>query len=601
MPGSNVLLAILPEIAPAETVDRLDSFHQNQTQPEFTMSLSFRFGICFVFIAVFLVGVTSITRAQEDGDNLRKLQFQAVELNQASWGHWGHRAGVYSTWTNHSNRLIPVYGFGISLASVKGKNSLYRDAKKIESLYGHLPEGTHNPNARYFDQSDIYRLNKKALASGKKNIILMVFDGMDWQTTQAAAIYRDKKVGYTKGRGKGLAFQDYQNGNPQFGFCVTSPHNGDTQTDVNAQVISVPGSENLGGYSFEFGGSFPWETPADPRYLLNQRTTLKHAFTDSASSATSLNAGIKTFNAAINIDPQGNRVTTLAHEMQKDGYAIGVVTNVPISHATPAAVYSHNVTRNDYQDLTRDLLGVHSISHREDPMPGVDVLIGCGWGEMKEDDRDKQGANFVPGNKYLADEDLKKINRDNGGKYVVVQRQPSTIGSETLRAAAEQAASESQRLFGFFGGPGGHLPYRTADGNYDPTRGVSTAERYSKEELSENPTLAQMTSAALTVLQKNPKGFYLMVEAGDVDWANHNNNIDDSIGAVFCGEEAFTAITQWVEANSSWDETCLIVTADHGHMFVLDDPRGLTGELKPLEETEFLSRREAYQKKKNEN
>ena len=62
-----------------------------------------------------------------------------------------------------------------------------------------------------------------------------------------------------------------------------------------------------------------------------------------------------------------------------------------------------------------------------------------------------------------------------------------------------------------------------------------------------------------------------MVESGDVDWANHNNNIDDSIGAVFSGDKAFDAITNWVQKNSNWEETILIVTADHGHMMTVVD------------------------------
>jgi len=84
-----------------------------------------------------------------------------------------------------------------------------------------------------------------------------------------------------------------------------------------------------------------------------------------------------------------------------------------------------------------------------------------------------------------------------------------------------------------------------------------------------------MATAALDVLGANEKGFWLMVEAGDVDWANHNNNIDDAIGAVFSGDAAFDAITTWVEKNSSWDDTLLIVTADHGHMMTLDEPEKL--------------------------
>ena len=66
-----------------------------------------------------------------------------------------------------------------------------------------------------------------------------------------------------------------------------------------------------------------------------------------------------------------------------------------------------------------------------------------------------------------------------------------------------------------------------------------------------------------------------MVEAGDVDWANHDDNIDNSIGAVNSGDRAVKAITEWVEANSKWDESLLIVTADHGHMLNLVKPEML--------------------------
>ena len=227
-------------------------------------------------------------------------------------------------------------------------------------------------------------------------------------------------------------------------------------------------------------------------------------------------------------------------------------------------------------------------------------MIGCGWGENSDDDRAKQGQNYVPGNKYLAKGDLQKINLETGGKYVVAKRQAGKKGAEVLNAAAQVAAEGNHRLFGFFGTSGGHLPYQTADGNYDPTRGISRADRYKPEDISENPTLAEMTSSAFSVLEKNDKGFYLMIESGDVDWANHNNNIDDSIGAVFSGEAAFKVVTDWVDKNSNWDETCLILTADHGHMFVLDDPRALTGELKPLDKATFDSKVAVVREKKEE-
>ena len=200
----------------------------------------------------------------------------------------------------------------------------------------------------------------------------------------------------------------------------------------------------------------------------------------------------------------------------------------------------------------------------------------------------------MPGRKYIADNDLKTINCKHGGKYVVARRTQDRDGAEVLNEAAAEAIKNDHRLFGFFGVKDGHLPYQTADGDFDPTRGNSKADKYSKADISENPTLAQMATAALTVLEKNELGFYLMVEAGDVDWANHQNNIDNSIGAVFSGDDAFKAIVQWVEENSSWEETQLVVTADHGHLFFMDDVNAFNGKLKPLPAAEFKVLRDKH-------
>ncbi len=107
---------------------------------------------------------------------------------------------------------------------MRGKNSLYRDEEKIKKLYGRVPEGTHNPQAEYFDQTDVFRLQEQAVAAGKKKIILMVYDGMDWQTTWAAASYKAGKVKYRDGRGTGLWFQDYKGAPTDFGYFVTAPY-----------------------------------------------------------------------------------------------------------------------------------------------------------------------------------------------------------------------------------------------------------------------------------------------------------------------------------------------------------------------------------------
>jgi alkaline phosphatase len=517
-------------------------------------------------------------------DFLRDYQFQAVDSGECEWCHWGDRQGKFSNWTTHSNRLVPIYTWGIKLDRFEKSNSCYRDEKKLKEIYGRLPDETLNPKADYFDQTDIFRLQQQAIEEGRKNIIVIIFDGMDWQTTQAAAVYQEGRIAYKRGRGTGLAFLDYRRRSSDYGYFVSSPHNNDSKTDVNAQAVTVQGKRG-GGYSAAFGGNRPWSRPADPSYLIGKRKSLPHGYTDSAASATSMFSGIKTYNSSVNVSPDGKQVESIARQLQKQGMAIGVVSSVPISHATPASAYGNNVTRNDYQDLSRDLLGLKSVSHPKKPLPGVDVLIGCGITETKDDDRTKQGNNFVPGNKYLTAKNLKAIDVQNGGRYQVAQRTEGQVGRRALLNAAQRAADNGERLFGFYG-QGGHLPYRTADGKYDPTRGVSRAERYTSGDLIENPTLADMAEAALTVLEKNKDGFWLMIEAGEVDWANHNNNVDNSIGAVVSGDRAFQKVVQWVEENSDWSETAVILTADHGHLLFVDDLEALAGsrlESKPIQ------------------
>lgn len=518
--------------------------------------------------------VAALSGAVLAEDAVRLLQETAVRERSASWGHWGPNPSTYSSWTTHSNRLIPLYSFGIDLASVAGKNSVYRDEAKIRQLYGFLPDGTLNAEADYFDQTDVYRLQMQAAAAGKRCIVLFVFDGMDWTTTWAAATYKGGRVAYREGRGTGLNFQDYRGAPTDYGYFVTSPHNDGTNTDVNGQKLTNPGGDIRGGYSARIGGSFPWSTSTDTEYLIGKGREVKHAYPDSAATATALNSGTKTYNDSINVDPFGRQVETVSRRLQQQGFAVGVVTSVQISHATPACAYANNVHRNDYQDISRDLLGLPSVAHAT-PLPGVDVLLGAGWGENKDKDG-AQGDNYVPGNNFLADTDRQRVDARNGGQYRVVERTAGKKGQELLAECASEAIAQKQRLLGVFGVAGGHLPYATADGGYDPAPSVkAVAETYSTADREENPLLAQMATTALDVLKARSDRMWLMVEAGDVDWANHSNNIDNSIGAVLTGDDAFLAVARWIEKNIGWDQAAVLVTADHGHYLVLDRPEEL--------------------------
>lgn len=517
------------------------------------------------------------------GDQVHDLQAQAIYAGRSDFGHWGTDPENYKDWASHSNRLIPIYTFGtlgagqgVDLTSYTNENSPYRDEPALRRIYGRVPTFTLNPQAIYCDQTNLYDLQQAAAASGKKHIFLVVFDGMDWQTTWAAAIVKSGKVAYTSGRGTGLHFQDYTaNGTTQYGWMVTAPHNAGTNVDVDAQTVKNPGGEMFGGFDASSGGDTPWAIAPDFGYPISKPANKErlHAYTDSSCSASNMTAGIKSYNNAVNVDPTGMPLTTLAHQLQEQGWGVGVVSSVPISHATPAAAYAHNVHRDDYQDLTRDLLGLPSISHPQMPLPGMDVVIGGGYGEERDQDKGG-GKNFVPGNVYLTAADLQTIDVRNGGKYVTSVRTSGANGHQALLQAADQAAEKHSRLLGFYGvGKNkGHLPFQTANGDYQPAPGRSgKAEAYTQADLEENPTLAEMTQAALKVLETHEK-FWLLMEPGDVDWANHDNNIDNSIGAVFSGDDAVRTITDWVEQHSNWQDSLLIVTADHGHYLHITHP-----------------------------
>jgi alkaline phosphatase len=551
-------------------------------------------------------------RQTEQPDRLKELQaayIACADRKMARAYHFGSQGpgNVFSNHTSHSNRLVPVYVFGqkAKLASVTGTNSRYRNPEKIKELYGLLPQNTLNSQAVYADQSDLYQVQKEAIARGAKHLFIVWFDGLDWPTTQAAAIVKTGKI-YGEGKGSGLLFQDYDaGGTAQYGFVVTSPTHDQNRPDLDAQTVAIPPQSVGGGYDARIAGPNPWSlgplgqkargylkgqlADAHDRRAVNAVGAALHAFTDSSQSAAELVSGIKSYNNGINVTDDGQLITTLFHELQDRGWKVGTVTSVPFDHASPAAVYAQNVHRDDYQDIGRAMLGRPGIIQqaRRAPLhPGLDVVVGTGLGiATNARSLAAQGRNGVAGNLYITDADLAAVDIRNGGKYVVVHTESAVNGGKSLKDAASAAAREGTRLLGFFGREGlDHLPYQTADGRYDPVPSLdmhgkpSPAEIYTSADRIEQPTLAQMTEAALTVLGAHPgQPFALFIEAGDVDFALHGNNLDNTIGAIYSGEEALRAVIRWVESRSNWDESVVIVSSDHGHYLVVDDPQALAG------------------------
>ncbi len=575
--GSSFLVKILFFTSASTHATFLRLTNPPSTNPPSPMSRAL--SIAFLFLCLPISALPAQEKLSEDLsapvkkslDWMREMQSDAVRDQKSDWAHWGNQPDRFSTWLSHSNRMIPLYTFGITLDGLREEGSAYADAARLKDIYASVPNATVNPSATYFDQTDVYRLQKMAIEAGFTNIIMVVFDGMDWQTTRAAASYARQRNAYTSGRGTGLSIQDDRSMPTDFGLIVTSAQSDGAKYDVNSQTLRSDPEDTTGGFDTTRGGDAPWNEKPGLAYLMGLDRERPHTVTDSAASATSLFSGIKTYNGSINVAIDGSQVAPLAQTLQADNdFMIGVVSSVPVSHATPASAYANNVTRKDYQDISRDLVGLPSSAHRSNPLPGVDVLIGGGWGEGEKKDTG-QGDNFATGNTYFHEDDMRRVDIEHGGKYVVAKRTKGQPGRELLMQSAQKAAEDGSRLIGFFGVKGGHLPFRTADGNFDPTFDAKGTEKYSQADIDENPTLADMAEAALMVLEKSVNGFWLLVEAGDVDWANHANNLDSSIGAVHSGDAAFRSVMKWIHDNDAADHTAVIVTSDHGHYLVIDD------------------------------
>ncbi len=313
--------------------------------------------------------------------------------------------------------------------------------------------------------------------------------------------------------------------------------------------------------TYPAGGSY------DPAQAWNNHDYILNGPTDSAAAATALFTGVKTANGRISVSSDGSqRLFSIGDKDRSLKKALGAVTSVNLSDATPGAWYAHNASRtNGYAIADEGFWGSPNTTGSPgspyygggfgSSLPPVDVLIGGGHPAWEN------GDTFV--NTTQRD----KLAAENGqpGAFNYVERiSGSPDGGQRLLDAAGQP--EVTRLAGLFGGPAGDLEYALADGS-----GANPEE----------PTLAEMTEAALTVLSRNPNGFTLLVEGGAIDHASHSNIMDRMVGEMEGFNAAVQAIIDWVNDpnnDSDWSNTLVIVTADHETGYLTAGPNNFSNE-----------------------
>lgn len=302
-------------------------------------------------------------------------------------------------------------------------------------------------------------------------------------------------------------------------------------------------------------GDTVYSSGYNPRAASRDHTYVRRDYTDSGAAGTALSTGRKVFGGSIGIGVMGDTLLHISQAAKALGKSAGVVASVPFSHATPASFCAHNHSRQNYEAIARYML----FNTR------LDVIMGTG-----NPDYDNNGSPSEQDAKYVGGSAVWDfLNNDKEGTVLFINdkeyRVMDASGDGTAdpwtliqdRQAFQQLPLDETppRVLG--------VPrvYATLQQGRDTVPG-STAP-FDTPLNKTVPTLEEMTISALHVLGQNPEGFFVMIEGGAVDWASHRNQSDRMIEEQIDFNHSVEAAVQWVEENSSFEETLIIVTSDH--------------------------------------
>jgi alkaline phosphatase len=365
-------------------------------------------------------------------------------------------------------------------------------------------------------QSSITELEQKRRVSEKiqnqlgaaKNIILFVGDGMSLTTVTASRIFEGQREGLL-GEENNLSFDKF----PFSGLAKTYA--------VDSQVA------------------------------------------DSANTMTAMMSGVKTDRGIVGISEDvvrgqcetqaGNELISALDLAELAGLSTGIVTTTRVTHATPAATYAKSAERDwedpsempqsaidgGCKDIADQFVAYEANLNKRYPgakTDGIEVVMGGGL------------RHFLPNNESNPAEESMG-NRPDGRNLVDEWKTINPKGVYLDSRADFDATNfeEATQVLGLFSAS--HMRF----------------EANRKHNGYKQPSLSEMTANAIMVLQKNTKGFFLMVEAGRIDHAHHTSNAYNALSDTV---ELSNAVDVAMQATNS-DDTLVIVTADHGHVFTM--------------------------------
>ena len=219
--------------------------------------------------------------------------------------------------------------------------------------------------------------------------------------------------------------------------------------------------------------------------------------TDSAAAGTAIATGSKTKNGVIGMDSLGVRVRSILEIAKEHGLAAGLVSTSSVTHATPASFVAHQSSRGSYEDIAMDFLS-----------SGIDVFIGGGYDHFA---KRKDKINLIDSLKFK--------------------------GYEVDTTLSLILKSTSGKLAGFTAP--GQNPYRLK---------------------GRGDMLPASSGKAIEILNKNKKGFFLMIEGSQIDWAAHANVADTVVDETLDFDKAVGVALDFAEKDK---HTLVIITADH--------------------------------------
>lgn len=289
---------------------------------------------------------------------------------------------------------------------------------------------------------------------------------------------------------------------------------------------------------------------------------------DSAGTMTAMMSGVKTDVGVIGVDEDivrgdcstvaGNELVTALELAEMAGKSTGVVSTARITHATPAATYAKSADRNwedvsdmpaaavegGCEDIASQLVNFESNLQARFPnarnIDGIEVVMGGGRRHFLPKDAAYNSPDAVS-----SVEGDRTDGRDLTAEWKAAYPQGKYVFDQAGFDAIDPESTE--RVFGLFNES--HMQYEADRAN----------------DIAGEPSIAEMTQKALNILDNNKKGYFLMVEAGRIDHGHHAGSAYSALTDTIALSDAVKAAVDSVDMN----ETLIIVTADHSHVFTI--------------------------------